>query len=811
VNMSTRSETSSMLCGIPSPDRSISDQSEFESTDVLQNYSAAATSHDRFSSTDSKSKLEKINEWSSMSDNPGMLLSFNHGDISADVSTEESQANNDTNCDLTITEKMARLRLDNSHHEDSFVTDVVPKLETADATDPDLELAANELSFNISVEIDRIYRRICAEAAKSSTTSTTTETQTSIETNRDTTVATAWQMSGKRDFTSSVSSRSKSNKLSSSTTVSEFAPAVMSTPYYKRDDDSLDGLCEFTFQPWKNETKKSNSDSSGYGGRNSSTLSDDSSTLNDSSKRLPCYEHTEEWSRSSSLIQEEVRLAYANRITHSTIYLEPNSLSIANNSDSNSIRCHSLSTSGTLLSKAKKQQGVEAAERRERSTSTRTVSHLSALSDTGSFYRNVEHDSRNTSYHSISRSTGSAYMKGKPSVDPFVRYMNEKKRTIDAINEISETGETEEIHESAVVTQDSIRTQMGSRLHSCGWLRRRVEHDSRPVSVLTHVTGKHNQVDGILQEDWKELSQNTSFKTTTLHGNSDLARGNSSSLYQSRLLRSLSQSSMSERNRTSSSDNKKFGSANNDDSLIFGRQFLGDHSKISENASITSKSTGKPRSTRRRSKSCRTCVSGRLPTHTNTKLSPKMNDISGGPQFEYSFAIDNNRMHKPYTKLSESEWHNGKYFSEKWERFVSRKLLFDISRNLEELDDADYDIFIPDEILERADPEQLLRNRQAVKRAVRHIHDDPKMAQILLDYSGDINDVSAARRHYSEAIKNNAAFADLTKSFNAALDHFLSFSNDPSDEEYQSLTEEPKTAAVKRQKPRKNRKKTLFL
>uniref|UniRef100_A0A914RLU2 Uncharacterized protein n=1 Tax=Parascaris equorum TaxID=6256 RepID=A0A914RLU2_PAREQ len=92
-------------------------------------------------------------------------------------------------------------------------------------------------------------------------------------------------------------------------------------------------------------------------------------------------------------------------------------------------------------------------------------------------------------------------------------------------------------------------------------------------------------------------------------------------------------------------------------------------------------------------------------------------------------------MHKPYTKLSESEWHNGKYFSEKWERFVSRKLLFDISRNLDELDDADYDIFIPDEILERADPEQLLRNRQAVKRAVRHIHDDPKMAQILLDYS----------------------------------------------------------------------------
>lgn len=56
-------------------------------------------------------------------------------------------------------------------------------------------------------------------------------------------------------------------------------------------------------------------------------------------------------------------------------------------------------------------------------------------------------------------------------------------------------------------------------------------------------------------------------------------------------------------------------------------------------------------------------------------------------------------MRQPYKKLSESEWRNGKYFSEKWERFVSRKLLFDISRNFDELDDADYDIFIPVSVL----------------------------------------------------------------------------------------------------------------
>uniref|UniRef100_A0A0M3HJ35 Uncharacterized protein n=1 Tax=Ascaris lumbricoides TaxID=6252 RepID=A0A0M3HJ35_ASCLU len=85
----------------------------------------------------------------------------------------------------------------------------------------------------------------------------------------------------------------------------------------------------------------------------------------------------------------------------------------------------------------------------------------------------------------------------------------------------------------------------------------------------------------ILQEDWKESSQNTTFKTTTLHGNSDLARGNSSSLYQPRLMRSLSQSNMSEQNRTISSDNTKFGSANNDDSLLFDQHFVGDHSKVS--------------------------------------------------------------------------------------------------------------------------------------------------------------------------------------------------------------------------------------
>uniref|UniRef100_A0A0M3HFH0 Uncharacterized protein n=1 Tax=Ascaris lumbricoides TaxID=6252 RepID=A0A0M3HFH0_ASCLU len=170
VNMYTRSETSSMLCGVPSPDRSISDHSELESTDVLRNYSAKATSDDRFSSTDSNSIPAKINEWSSMCENTGALSSFNRGDVSLDEPIEESQSNNDKSLDLTITEKMARLHLDASRHEDSFVADIVPKLETTDAMDPDLELATNELSFNISAEIDRIYRRICEEAAKSSTT-----------------------------------------------------------------------------------------------------------------------------------------------------------------------------------------------------------------------------------------------------------------------------------------------------------------------------------------------------------------------------------------------------------------------------------------------------------------------------------------------------------------------------------------------------------------------------------------------------------------------------------------------------------------
>lgn len=85
----------------------------------------------------------------------GVLSSFNRGDVSLDVPTEESQSNNDTSLDLTITEKMARLHLDASHHEDSFVADIVPKLETTDATDPDLELATNELSFNISAEVRR--------------------------------------------------------------------------------------------------------------------------------------------------------------------------------------------------------------------------------------------------------------------------------------------------------------------------------------------------------------------------------------------------------------------------------------------------------------------------------------------------------------------------------------------------------------------------------------------------------------------------------------------------------------------------------
>lgn len=53
-------------------------------------------------------------------------------------------------------------------------------------------------------------------------------------------------------------------------------------------------------------------------------------------------------------------------------------------------------------------------------------------------------------------------MNGKPNVDPFVRYMNEKKRTINAINEIPEMEEADEIPESAVITQDSIRAQVSN-------------------------------------------------------------------------------------------------------------------------------------------------------------------------------------------------------------------------------------------------------------------------------------------------------------------------------------------------------------
>uniref|UniRef100_A0A0M3HKJ8 Uncharacterized protein n=1 Tax=Ascaris lumbricoides TaxID=6252 RepID=A0A0M3HKJ8_ASCLU len=36
---------------------------------------------------------------------------------------------------------------------------------------------------------------------------------------------------------------------------------------------------------------------------------------------------------------------------------------------------------------------------------------------------------------------------------------------------------------------------MGSYLHSCGWLRRRVEHDSRSVSIFSHTTADHNEVE----------------------------------------------------------------------------------------------------------------------------------------------------------------------------------------------------------------------------------------------------------------------------------------------------------------------------
>lgn len=66
-------------------------------------------------------------------------------------------------------------------------------------------------------------------------------------------------------------------------------------------------------------------------------------------------------------------------------------------------------------------------------------------------------------------------MSERHRVDPFARYMNEKKRTIDAINEIPEVEEIDEMRESAVITQDSIRTQVSSVMNFFLHERKRTE------------------------------------------------------------------------------------------------------------------------------------------------------------------------------------------------------------------------------------------------------------------------------------------------------------------------------------------------
>lgn len=65
------------------------------------------------------------------------------------------------------------------------------------------------------------------------------------------------------------------------------------------------------------------------------------------------------------------------------------------------------------------------------------------------------------------------------------------------------------------------------------------------------------------------------------------------------------------------------------DAVLYSPITFNRYSQIGQNASVTSNSTGKSGSTRRRSKSCRVCVSGRLPAYTKTKPSPKMLDMTG--------------------------------------------------------------------------------------------------------------------------------------------------------------------------------------
>ncbi|VDM45944.1 unnamed protein product [Toxocara canis] len=550
---------------------------------------------------------------------------------------------NDTGLSFGITEKMARMALSDNHHrcyaEANSETNVV---------DPDLELAASELSFNLTDEasdfciilpskmiaIYLLLRGFIVGYAK------------------------------KRQNRRPRALRSNSSVLSS-----EFAPAVMSTPYYERNDDSIDAV-EFTFQPWGEEGDK--------------------------------------WDKDSS---------------------------------------------------------KSAAVKKSMSPNAR-VNAISAI-------------------------------------DPFIRYMSEKKRVIDAINEVSESEESDKDFESAILTQDSMRVQV-------------------------YDAGLFEWIEG--REGWKrsrrEPSLNEGNEAITLTEISDIAQGGNAFAYQPRLLRSLSQSNISQGSVSISSNGTKFRSANSESSLLVDVQSIGDYGTHSRDSSNIS--ANKRRPTRRRSKSCSASQSGPhfhcgdLPS-LNDKRNCKLNDSTFAKTLKTDNAV---REQQWRVKPNKSQWRNGEYFSDRWERFVSRKLLFDISKRFDECEDDEFDVFIPDEILERSSAKELAQTRLAVKRAVRHIRDDPRMAQILLDYTGDINDVSAARRHYRMTINNDTAFADLSKSFTSALIHFLvqcfekkfpcvqhvcltvskSFSNEPpteKDDEYHSATVEQKTEKLKCGRTRK--------
>ncbi|KHN85875.1 hypothetical protein Tcan_11315 [Toxocara canis] len=783
----------SMLCEAPSSDQSLTDLTDCDTTGESLYQTSSSTNVDRntFSeSFTSRCATSRMSDDScELSGNTSMRSPCNLQNTLVEQMSAKGVSINDTGLSFGITEKMARMALSDNHHrcyaEANSETNVV---------DPDLELAASELSFNLTDE-ERIYRRICEEAAKSSSTctgfGTGSATITSTETGPNNGTKTIAR-TGRNSETST--KRSNSSVLSS-----EFAPAVMSTPYYERNDDSIDAV-EFTFQPWGEEGDKWDKDSSKSAAVKKSMSPNDSSTLNDQRKALLSSEESDDSWLSSSVFQHEVRLARANCITNSTAYLEADSLSIINNHGNDSAKCYSPSKTDDPFNETRDQRSESHVLWKGKSVSSNNYMEVSGLSAAGSVYRSAECRSRNTSYHSISTSNRSARVNAISAIDPFIRYMSEKKRVIDAINEVSESEESDKDFESAILTQDSMRVQTGSTMRSSGWLRRYVERDNQSTSVVSVGNKTHKE------RSRREPSLNEGNEAITLTEISDIAQGGNAFAYQPRLLRSLSQSNISQGSVSISSNGTKFRSANSESSLLVDVQSIGDYGTHSRDSSNIS--ANKRRPTRRRSKSCSASQSsphfhcGDLPS-LNDKRNCKLNDSTFAKTLKTDNAV---REQQWRVKPNKSQWRNGEYFSDRWERFVSRKLLFDISKRFDECEDDEFDVFIPDEILERSSAKELAQTRLAVKRAVRHIRDDPRMAQILLDYTGDINDVSAARRHYRMTINNDTAFADLSKSFTSALIHFLSFSNEPpteKDDEYHSATVEQKTEKLKCGRTRK--------